>query len=125
MKELTGVEYSIEEIKSFYDLFLEPYVFVASVKNNKGNVYVGFVEGKPLDDYAFYSSGIYVLPEYRGLGIAKKLNERQIKYAKSLGCVSITTSVYKRNIASLSLQKSFGAKIRFRGGLSYFVEIPL
>ncbi len=94
------------------------------------NVVVGYVIGGAFRDSVtlktkYQSHHVYVHPNYRRRGIGKKLKKEQIRHARSLGCISITTYVDKKNIASLSLQKNFGAKIRFRGGLSYFVEIPL
>ena len=99
---------SVESIKQFYGMFLEPYIFIAKIDLEREEKYVGFIEGKKLTFDTYWSSGVYVLPNYRSLGIAKKLKEKQIEHAKKTRCETIETLVSEENFKSMLLQISSG-----------------
>ena len=79
------------------------------VKNKKYKLIIAFYDGKPVamtsisSGFLIYCgkymqlSNLYVQPQYRNLGIAKKLIERTEYYARKYGCKHLMLDSYIEN----------------------------
>ncbi len=111
--------------------FSDKDIFLAYIQEDNKNIIVGYVIGSVYKDSitfkkSYRSHHVYVHPDYRNMGIAKLLKQRQIQRAKSLECSKIVTYVDKNNVFSLKLQESLGAKMKPDSfGNSYSVIIEL
>lgn len=68
---------------------------------------VGYAVGQGKRN-SFESNGVYVTPEFRREGIATKLKQTQIEFARSEGFEKIYTGVSCENVPSRKLQESMG-----------------
>jgi len=93
---------------------------------------IGFIDFTAIHSHAYYAAydgnemvalsiilkseekwildGLYVKPEYRRRGIAKKLIEERIKFARGIGAKEIWFNCGDRNIASLKAHDFFEFK---------------
>jgi RimJ/RimL family protein N-acetyltransferase len=68
---------------------------------------VGFCWASDLGDI-LYSNKVYVVPEFRGRGIAQKLKAAQIEFARKGKYSKIETTIWHENTASLRVHEKFG-----------------
>lgn len=103
--------YSLGEIDDEESLsYIRPYLEMCSSSNcyllQKDDLTVGLC--LMADSYPGYMSRIYVLPQYRGMGIAKQA----IEYLKVK-----SLAVLKNNTVALELYKSLGFKVKYEHSL--------
>ena len=95
----------LESIEEGYD-----YV-MAQIQNNTP---LGYCMGETQErqNYRIYrTAGLYVRPQYRGEGIAKKLKEIQIQRARELECEIIESSTSSDNQVAIHLLRKLGFEI--------------
>lgn len=93
------------------------------VEGENGTIFLAIENEKPVGTITFfcrrvntwYAKGLVgrtcllaTLPEYQGQGIASKLKEATVQYAKSLGAVGMETTIAENNYPSIRLQKKMG-----------------
>lgn len=69
-----------------------------------------------------YLTLLAVAPEFRGIGLAKKIIAEMEVYVLNNGFKSIRLEVYKTNLGALSMYKSLGYEIVEQSHHSYFLQ---
>jgi GNAT superfamily N-acetyltransferase len=123
VKRLSEYEKLIHEVTASEDLYKEhgfgstsyfQAILAESIKVNEPNLF-GFAlyfftfstfTGKP----TLYLEDLFVLPEFRGLGIGKSLLKELAKIALEKGCGRMEWSVLDWNKPAISFYRSLGAK---------------
>ena len=104
--------------KAQNDYMLEKYQSIPAIKEQfqKGYLYywvkyenknIGFLAFYPIDD-KLYLSKFYLLKEYRGKKISKKMLEFIVNYAKNGKLKSIYLNVNRNNDLAINVYKSLG-----------------
>ena len=102
---------------SFKETYNDPRQETFICKNDDKE-YLGFVDISIRQDYVEgsdsspvgYIEHIYVKPEYRRQGVARKLAEVAEKWASRKGCIEIGSDTYLGNIDSRNFHRSIGFK---------------
>lgn len=76
------------------------------------NEVAGYTVGRKIEhNNTYHSSGVYVVPKYRGMGIGTELKKAQIELAKEYGCSEISASTEKDNLACIKVLEKLGFNI--------------
>ncbi|MQF49037.1 GNAT family N-acetyltransferase [SAR202 cluster bacterium AC-647-N09_OGT_505m] len=103
------------EIKS---LVAEPARFTAFLALSPEGKPIGFAETTLRRDYvngcesspAAFLEGIFVIPEFRRVGVAKRLLEAVERWGQSKGCIELASDAEIDNIVSHEMHYSLGFK---------------
>lgn len=109
-KESDAFDDDLLDIEVYRQIYLkEPKykIFVAE----KDDKIVGYILGEKISKDLYDVVIHYIENRYRRQGIASKLKEEILKYAKSLGCKKIRSLVRSDNVASVQLNKKAGWEI--------------
>ena len=80
-------------------------------------------EGHPLPGSVGYVKRVVVRPDYRGLGLSRKLMEHVIIYARNeLGLDALDLHVWESNIPAVRLYESLGFQLQHR---ELYFRLPL
>ena len=86
-----------------------------------GGVMIGCTALQPNVDYdeepkssSLFIASTGLLPEFQGRGIGNRIKEWQIRYAQEHEFKRIITNAREGNVASISLNKKFGFRVRER-----------
>ncbi len=85
---------------------------------NDANEYIGFINLSLRYDYVqgasssptAYIEGIYVKPEYRGQGVAKRLVNHALSWAQKQGCKELASDAELTNVVSQKFHERLGFK---------------
>ena len=99
-------------------LLAEPARFVAFIALSAEGKVIGFAETTLRMDHVngceswpvAFLEGVYVLPEFRRIGVAKQLLEAVEHWGQSKGCVELASDAEIDNIASHQMHYSLGFK---------------
>lgn len=84
---------------------------------NDGEDVAGVCQGTLLSDWEGWAQGMRVNPEYRGLGVSKKLSNAIFEWARDAGAVVVRNMVFSWNVAGLGQSRAVGfepcAEFRF------------
>jgi ribosomal-protein-alanine N-acetyltransferase len=111
---MSGEKYNLEEtgkiIKNLQDKTNFPFAIWA-ISDNKivGQIFLKTYSERTRGEHKV-NFGLYVIPEYRGRGLASKLLSQAIKQAKELGFKMILIQVFDQNKPAIRLYEKFGFK---------------
>lgn len=68
----------------------------------------GMVMGYPTGTESYFSDGLYVSEEYRGMGLGKLLKKNQMELARMEGHRVLGTYIHEENLPSIAIHQYFG-----------------
>lgn len=112
-------EESEVEIKKYFETILGSEREEAFVYRDEDGAYIGFINVSIRHEYVpgavtfpvGYVEGIYVRPEYRRQGTAKRLLEQGEKWAAERGCVDMASDALLQNKDSQAFHKKVGFRV--------------
>jgi L-2,4-diaminobutyric acid acetyltransferase len=101
---------------TYWNLFknFSPFCFIAFDQEEP----VGFITSHPTSNSDWFIWQLGILPDYRGTGLAERLQDKVVAVARQEGATAITLTVERDNIAS---QKSF-SKLAARLGTKLITD---
>ena len=113
-------EYFTKRTDSFMNEWLESAKNTESTENTFSGIalhstkIVGLHIARKFEEWeqiGVHLAGLWVHPEYRGIGISKKMKQQAEVWAKSIGATFINTNVQRDNERMLSINKNAGYKV--------------
>lgn len=112
-----------EQLQQFFDEAYAPDVLKAEIEDPEASTYFVMVDGKPVGylklnvgaaqtehrlENAFEVQRIYILKEYQGLGLGKKIFEFALKEACRTTCDWVWLGVWERNYKAQNFYSKYG-----------------
>ena len=105
-----------EEMSGFLETFLDEPKYHNFISRDENGLATGFINLSLRSDYVEGSSGspvvfiegIYVKPDFRKQGIARKLMEAGEEWGRQQGCAEMGSDAYADNLVSRAFHKKAG-----------------